>query len=155
MDAGVCSACQNPLGQTSLEGMLGLFPRVRCGACGFVNVLSEGAAVAVTPPAIQRRNETVSLDDNPLYTQPEEEPAAPSYEEPSDVSAPAYESESEPEVPAFESAEEAPAYEDNVDYEQPALMHGAIPEEGEQEVPELPAESTRISIDPSEENNES
>jgi hypothetical protein len=154
MDAGVCSACQNPLGQISLEGMLGLFPRVRCGVCGFVNVLSEGAVVAA-PPATHRNSETLSLDDNPLYAQPEE--PAPFDEEPSEVSAtPGYESE----VPAFEpdvaSGEESPAYEDNADYEPPALVHGAIPDEGEygQDVPELPIESTRIGIDPSEDNDQ-
>ena len=105
----------------------------------------------MTPaPPVRRANETVSLDDNPLDIQSEEEPSIPPYEEPSEVSAPPM---YEPEAPAFESGEEPPSYEDNADYEQPAPIHGAIPDE-DQEIPDLPAESTRSSIDPSEENNE-
>lgn len=123
--------------------MLGLFPRVRCGACGFVNVLLEGAATfAAVPSPAKRGNETVALDENPLYA------AVPSYEEPSEVSAPpSFE-------PSFESPEEPPPYEESADYEQPAPLHGAVPHEGEygEDVPDLPIESTRISIDPSEEN---
>jgi hypothetical protein len=40
MDAGSCASCQSPLGEIDTSGMLGLFPRVRCGACGLVNVMT-------------------------------------------------------------------------------------------------------------------
>jgi hypothetical protein len=141
MEAGVCSTCQHTLGEFNPEGMLGLFPRVRCASCGLVNVLIEGAVSATAAPAAKLSNETYALDENPIYAAPPEEPAVAAYEEASEVSGP----------PAFEAGEEAPAYEDNVDYDQPVPL-GVIPE-GE-DVPELPAESTRIGMDPSEENNE-
>src|SRR3712207_2984056 len=48
MDAGTCSACQSALGELDPAGMLGLFPRMRCGGCGLVNVLT-GAAEAGVP----------------------------------------------------------------------------------------------------------
>lgn len=130
MDAGVCTACQTPLGFISLEGMLGLFPRARCNACGLVNVLIDGPAVrSVAPPPPPR--ETVASMENPLY-QPEPPPV---YEEPEPEPAPAEET-----VPPYE--EQPPSFESPGEYEQPASL-----ESDGQDYEEAPPESTRINIE--------
>jgi hypothetical protein len=126
MDAGVCTTCQHSLGQFEPDGMLGLFPRVRCEACGLVNVLTDGALAPSAVPA--PRSETLAIDVAAFQEQP-------SIEEP-----PAFAAEEEP--PAFAAAEESPGYEENADYEQPVSIGAS--EDYDQEVPEIPSEPTRV-----------
>jgi hypothetical protein len=126
MDAGVCSTCQHNLGDFNPDGMLGLFPRVRCASCGLVNVLTDGAVVATEAPSAPR-SETLAIDVSAFQEQP-------SIEQP----------------PSFDpEGEESPGYEDNADYEQPASI--ATGEEGyDQEAPEIPSEPTRVGSMPDE-----
>lgn len=59
MDAGSCVTCHTLLGEVDLEGVLGLFPRVRCPSCGLVNVLASSTVAAYASGAH-------GLDDAPL-----------------------------------------------------------------------------------------
>jgi hypothetical protein len=79
MDAGACVTCQTLLGEVDLEGVLGLFPRVRCPTCGLVNVLSAGTLAAVATPQVSRGGmETAAAIDVAAY-----QDELPAYEEPS------------------------------------------------------------------------
>lgn len=132
MDAGICAACHTPLGEISLDGVLGLFPRVRCPACGLVNVITQHEGE--TPAAARSALETsfaIGIEPAP---EPEPEPEV-NYEEPSA----AYDGGYDQPSPAYDPEQH------NYDggYDQP---DGVIPAD-DNFVPE----STRINIDAPEE----
>jgi hypothetical protein len=133
MDAGICAACQTHLGEISLDDILGLFPRVRCPACGLVNVVNIDAAAQPVARGALETSMAIAIP----------EPEAPNYEEPSS----AYE------APNYE--EPSSAY-DGHNYEEPSSAYDASEYEQPASIREYPEggyvpESTRINIDAPEE----
>jgi len=70
MDAGACATCQSHLGDVDTDGMLGLFPRVRCGACGFVNVLLTTGGMTPEAPGMRAEGGTVAAIVPPAFHDP-------------------------------------------------------------------------------------
>lgn len=111
MDAGACVACQHPLGEIYTEEMLGLFPRVRCLACGLVNVLSGTPTYSAPVAASYEEEAPAAYEEAPVAYQ--EAPVAYGDAPVAYEDAPAYEEASGGYEEAPGAYEEAPgAYEE-------------------------------------------